>query len=171
MYRDFEEEDKSTVLAFGCGCVLTFAGVKLLTSNRSSKMEAHNGLPPLDDKRAPMLGADSYSDPRVIVSAAPLGVGDGDGSTSAPGLSIPFDEEYEQLQPVTLLNSPLAVSGDVLRRTFSTRLSAFAERAAQLGASCRGGSCGGIDGTHSSYGGAAAGPRDRNAQSSRSASL
>ena len=188
-------------MAFGCGCALTFAGVKLLTGNkqrdRQHSMSGLAGSPAaapqqlmlgdgygdgtLDDKRTPFLAGveREHSD---SVSAAPApghvsghirsssysdrpggssgwlgggGLGGGGGSSSGlggggsgqlsgedggslpypppPGIQPGFDEEYEQLQPIQAINSPLAVSGDVLRRTFSTRLSAFAERAAQLG--------------------------------------
>ena len=33
-------------------------------------------------------------------------------------------------QPLTLLNTPMGLSGDVLRRTFSTRLTEMTDRAA-----------------------------------------
>lgn len=44
-----------------------------------------------------------------------------------------FDDDYgtQRLDGFALVNAPMGVSGDVLRRTFSTRLATFADRAAQ----------------------------------------
>ena len=150
--------------------MLTFAGVKLLTSSKQglphgSHANALSGLsgspaaaPLMDDKErafAALMGeggaggacAPGVRPDRGHVRSASSGGGGGSGLAIAingesggnsqggafPYALHPFDEEYEQMQPLALLNSPLGVSGDVLRRTFSNRLTTFAERAARLG--------------------------------------
>lgn len=55
LYRDFENEGLHTVIAFGCGCLLTFLGVKLLTSKRGRNAAV------ADDKAAPMLANEAPS--------------------------------------------------------------------------------------------------------------
>lgn len=150
-----ESQDRGTIMTFGCGCVLTFAGVKLLTGSkqkpRTNSLSGLVGSPaaaPLMDEKERAIANDTGPVPMPVTvrphrghvrSVSHGGGGSGlplydeDGSLQQLTGIHPFDEEYEQLQPLALLNSPLGVSGDVLRRTFSSRLTTFAERARQLG--------------------------------------
>ena len=119
LYRDFENEDRGTVLLFATGCGLTFGGVWLLTSKRRG-----SEIPPNDERRAPMLAA-AHDAPM----ASELGGEAALDTRAAPPNPLAVDEDYEQGVP--LVSTPLALSGDVLRRTFSTRLAALSDRAAQ----------------------------------------
>ena len=70
---------------------------------------------------------------RDTEDVAPVASGSSQPPASEPPLLTSDADDYEQLNPyvMTRLNSPMALSGDVLRRTFDTRLSSFSERAAQ----------------------------------------
>ena len=129
LYRDFENEDAQTILSFALGCVLTFGGVKLLTSRRqrpaSRRSSAHDISTTSDDTKCVPMLSDVY----------PVGVGSGaPAAAPAPAafepeaLAVNFDDEVDD-RMIATLNSPLAMTGDVLRRTFSARLATFTDRA------------------------------------------
>lgn len=148
LYRDFEDEDRATVALFGTGCILTFGGVWLLTSRR----QRSSSIPPTDARREPMLSGSSQRSSGAMEHGMAPSAERADAPSSEvsvpieppldrlivpahhsyffPAAALSLDDElYEQGVPLGLLNSPLALSGDVLRRTFNQRLHTYSERA------------------------------------------
>ena len=134
------------------GCLLTFLGVKLLTSRR--RRGSMVSMSADDEKRAPMLanahpcGASAgMGEPPSFPPPLPPSAA---GATAAmlpdePPLdrlflnprhsgsaADPYDDHYdEEEQPLSLVAGSTigGLSGEVLRRTFSSRLATFNERA------------------------------------------
>ena len=140
LYRDFENEDRATVALFAGGCVMTFGGVWLLTSRR----QRARAISASDSRREPMLGGAPSAAERAIgdpASVEPLAHSSSSDQPLVERFLAPparvialADDEglgYEPGVPLGLsLNSPgFALTGDVLRRTFSERLETFSERA------------------------------------------
>jgi hypothetical protein len=135
LYRDFENAGRAMIILFSCGCVLTFSGVKLLTSRRSKSS------PPtlqVDDKSVPMLadahdplGGGGQEDEEASSGAQPPLRGAPAGTGRVPLNPMHHDPDYGHLQPLSFLNSPMGMSGEVIRRTFSS-FSAFTERASGM---------------------------------------
>ena len=119
LYKDFDHEDRWSVAFFFAGCLLTFGGVKLLTSKRKRKASAT-----ADGKEAALLpnehgggehgrGSKHHEpgDPPLDdLFQPPPQQGDSDGGSSLDERDMPA---------LSLLNTPMGMSGDVLRRTFS----------------------------------------------------
>ncbi len=119
--------NRYTIALFFGGCCLTFVGVKLLTSRRAR-----------DDKREAMLPGPKRGpvDPDELEPPDSPELPPLDRSFfQPPSRSFSHMSEFERdrtsLPPLTLLNTPMTLSGDVLRRTFSTRLAEMSERATQ----------------------------------------
>ena len=134
LYKDFRYEDRSNVACFSGGCVLTFVGVKLLTSRRGGAplARAHLAVEAEDHDRG-ALGAGLIHNqfPGACVSKEPsiehfqpMPLSPGSRSRSvdwspqfSPGIRAREDSDTSLL-PLTMLNTP-GMSGDFLRRTFS----------------------------------------------------
>mmetsp|Transcript_32288 Transcript_32288/g.53371 ORF Transcript_32288/g.53371 Transcript_32288/m.53371 type:complete len:400 (+) Transcript_32288:88-1287(+) len=108
LYKDFESCDLQHTLAFGGGCLLTFCGVQLLTSKRprgggsmstSVISSTHYETSSSTDVGEPPLHSLYQAYPTRFRHDVDMGE-----------LSLP---------PLTLINTPMGVSGDTLRRTFS----------------------------------------------------
>lgn len=145
LYRDFEKADRVTVALFALGCALTFSGVKLLTSRRSRAEPGSIPYPPpdfADEKRRPML-AHAHHPAGGRADHGLLGIHHCATDGLLDGYLDDFDERYRgddrlrplppplappyplspptrtrAFQPLTLVNTPMGFSGDVLRRTF-----------------------------------------------------
>lgn len=122
LYRDFQQQSAASIAAFCAGCGLTFLGVFLITSARhderrsapsrhGSKEEAAGG----DAKRAALLASEAEATREAAnrpAAEAGAGLGGRNGERRSPrGKAGP--------QPITLMNSPLRLGGEVLRRTLS----------------------------------------------------
>ena len=74
------------------------------------------------------LAGEAALEQRGVPPSRSLGASASLDARAAPPNPLAVDEDYEQGVP--LVSTPLALSGDVLRRTFSSRLAALSDRAA-----------------------------------------
>jgi len=115
LYKDFEDEDPSSLALFGGGCLFTFCGVKLLTSSESGayagsgSYRASNGTAAEDQETRDYFALEDGS-----MKAAPQL-----RSANSNPRVFGYLEGGDSLQPLTLLNTPMGLSGDVIRRTFT----------------------------------------------------
>ncbi len=141
LYKDFEGDRPATVALFCVGCLLTFGGVKLLTTRRG-----HGGVEDVDGNgllHEQQHAVDERDDPSELPLDKlyrPLGragfgydgaaAAGGGGSVAVLGGSPPprhrrmgsagtLREGEGGLAPLSLAYTPLGASGDVLRRTFT----------------------------------------------------
>jgi len=192
LYRDFENEDRWTVIVFCSGCALTCLGVKLLTSRRhrppppsfvDQEPPAQRSAPLLQHPHGGPCGGEACA--AAPASSEPLLdrhflAPSSRGALHTPRPPPPVDtdryadadryaDRYAEDQPLTLVGTPMTLSGDILHRTFSDRLNAFSERARAegSGSSLSSGSRGRIsDGGRRDSGGGAGGGFFRHNRSS-----
>ena len=139
LYKDFRYEDRRNVACFCGGCILTFVGVKLLTSRRHGVAGPPARTVPLmeaEERGALSAGLIHNQFPSACVSKdASIEQLCQPSSQESPGLrtrsvewSAHFspggarsrDDSDTSLLPLTPMGSwPMGMSSDFLRRTFS----------------------------------------------------
>mmetsp|Transcript_39929 Transcript_39929/g.93252 ORF Transcript_39929/g.93252 Transcript_39929/m.93252 type:complete len:415 (-) Transcript_39929:76-1320(-) len=103
LYHDFVDEDRQAVSAFCGGCILTFAGVKLLT-NRGGARSVACKAKSQTERAAPLLE---------------------DIPEHSHQTDIPLEDLYQPLEPPkcdispSFMHQPMGMSSEMLRRTFS----------------------------------------------------
>jgi len=106
LYKDFQSEDREHVLTFALGCLLTFAGVKLLTSASAPRPSDGRIAPLMEEPGTEYLSAGEPSLDRLYQH-----------HSSRQRL----DEEFDGSPPLTLLSThAMGHSSDMLRRTFTS---------------------------------------------------
>mmetsp|Transcript_39526 Transcript_39526/g.103688 ORF Transcript_39526/g.103688 Transcript_39526/m.103688 type:complete len:171 (+) Transcript_39526:1-513(+) len=138
LYKDFEDEDAGSLALFCGGCLFTFGGVKLLTSRPTvaytvAKQDASPAVSPPE----PAEERDYY----LVEGARERLLSLPRSTIAAPSRGSGYVQGADLLQPLTLLNTPLGLFSDVIRRTFASS-SEQREGVGALAADCGSGRAG-----------------------------
>ncbi|KAJ1624021.1 magnesium transporter NIPA-domain-containing protein [Pavlovales sp. CCMP2436] len=120
LYRDFQNESVPQIVSFGCGCIVTFCGVALITSNRDRSGNDSAGsplVPPHNTPQIPNLFFDEndefYEDGPFEVAEVVADIGDG---SRLPAAVLIHSRTEERLKQAIELPGGISLSASIASR-------------------------------------------------------